>query len=105
MQAAAKEEKNPWSVFYHPSHHRLPFFRIDEDDVKRYPDRDSYIHPIDAYIMLNNMNTRPNDCKCKYYSKHLKAYYNPNGSEIGTQKICRVGVEKKTVESMNFAFS
>lgn len=33
---------------------------------------------IGAYIMLNCMKTRPNDCKCKYYSKHFKTYNNPN---------------------------
>lgn len=33
---------------------------------------------IGAYIMLNCMKTRPNDCECKYYSKHFKTYNNPN---------------------------
>lgn len=32
---------------------------------------------IGAYTMLNCMRTRPNDSKCKYYSKHLKLYNNP----------------------------
>lgn len=29
-----------------------------------------------AYTLLSHMNTRPNDCKCKYYNKHLKIIRN-----------------------------